>query len=186
MYWPEKEIFEGIKRGDRDLFDSVFKNYYFGLRVFAFDFVKSLDVADEIVQEVFLNLWEKHNNLQIKSSLKAYLYKCVQNYCLNYLRSDKGFKNVVQLDLIPEQSDFLLVEMSFDELDASFSEQIEIELDRAIKSLPEQCQQIFLLSRFENYSYPEIAERLGVSVSTVKTQMSRAMQKLRAIMDNYL
>jgi len=187
MLWPEKDIFDGIRKGDRKIFDLVFKEYYSGLCTFATDYVRNHDTAREIVQEVFFNLWENHHKIYINSSLKAYLYRSVHNLCVNFLRNSSQFaRNNIQLEQVKQQADLLFIEMPDDIFEAAFTEQLEQKLDKAIENLPEQCRIVFCASRYENLSYPEIAEKLNISLSTVKTQMSRAMDKLREIVDNYL
>lgn len=186
MYWPEEDCFNAIRKGDRNAFNSVFKQYYSGLCIFANDYVKSFDLAEEIVQEVFLNIWENHHKIQIKVSLKAYLYRSVHNYCLNYLRNNvHRSHHTIQIEELNQLSDLLFVDIPEEAFDASFSEEVELALEKAIDSLPEQCRTIFRLSRYENIPYPEIANQLGISLSTVKTQMSRAMHKVRELMDHY-
>ena len=187
MLWPDKDIYEGIRKGNRAIFDSVFKEYYSGLCILAKDYVKSVDIAEEIVQEVFFNLWENHHKIHIKSSLKAYLYRCVHNLCINYLRQNNPqTKNSVQFEELENLSDLHFIEIEDHIFDIAYNEKLEQEFEKAIESLPEQCKNIFHMSRYENIPYPEIAKRLNISLSTVKTQMSRAMNKLRNIMDEYL
>jgi RNA polymerase sigma-70 factor (ECF subfamily) len=186
MLWLEQEILKGIRNGDRSIFDSVFKEFYSKLCAFAKDYVKSNDIAQELVQEVFFNLWESHSKIHIKSSLKAYLYRSVHNHCLNYIRQINTRARNLQIEQIDEWSDLLSLELREDVFDEIFTEKVEFELEKAIASLPEQCGNIFRLCRYENLSYPEIAKQLDISLSNVKTQMSRAMNKLRECMDKYL
>lgn len=186
MNWLEKDIYEGIKNGDKNIFDLVFKSHYSGLCIFANDYLKSYDIAEEVVQEVFVTLWEKRSKIIIKTSLKAYLYRCVRNGCLNYIRdnSTKDFKKV-QIEEIKSRSDLMFIEIPDTVFDWAFTETMEHELDETIESLPEQCRIIFNMSRYENLPYPKIAETLNISLSTVKTQMSRAVNKLREKMSKY-
>lgn len=88
MTLQDDNMLKGINRGDKRIFDLVFKSYYSGLCVFAKDYLRSMDAAREITQEVFLSLWENRGKLKIKSSLKAYLYRSVHNRCLNYIRNE--------------------------------------------------------------------------------------------------
>jgi RNA polymerase sigma-70 factor (ECF subfamily) len=186
MHWPEEDIFDALRNGDRNAFNSVFKQYYSGLCTFANDYIRSYDLAEEIVQEVFLNIWENRHKIHINISLKAYLYRSVHNHCLNFLRNNMHWsRNTIQLEELKQPSDLLFIEIPGDTFDTFFTEKIEQDLEKAIEALPEQCKTIFCLSRYENIPYPEIAKQLGVSLSTVKTQMSRAMHKIREIMDDY-
>jgi RNA polymerase sigma-70 factor, ECF subfamily len=187
MDLPDSDILEGITNGDKKIFDLVFKKYYSGLCTFANDYLRSLDIAQEIVQEVFLYLWENRGRLQIQISLKAYLYRSVYNRCMNYIRDNTSLSyKKINIDQLKNQSDLLFIEIPDTIFDTSFSDQIEQELEQTIEGLPEQCKMIFRLSRYENLSYPEIAHHLDISLSTVKTQMSRAMNKLHEKMSKYL
>jgi RNA polymerase sigma-70 factor (ECF subfamily) len=187
MNLSNDDMLKGINRGDRKIYDLVFKSYYSGLCAFANDYLRSPDAAREISQEVFLYLWENRSKIRIKSSLKAYLYRSVHNRCLNYIRDNLtvSYKEI-QVDQLKSQADLLFIEIPEGKYDKFFSEQAEQELETAIESLPEQCKIIFRLCRYENFTYPEIAKRLKISTSTVKTQMSRAMKKLREKMKRYL
>jgi len=183
----DSDIFEGINNGDKKIFNSVFKKYYHGLYSFAKDYLRSHEAAQEIIQEIFLHLWENHNKLQIKISLKAYLYRSVHNRCMNYIRDNLSISHHnIQIDQLKIQYDLSFIELPDKVFELSFSEQLEHELEAAIESLPEQCKRIFCLNRFENLMYPEIADQLNISLSTVKTQMARAMAALHLKMKHYL
>ncbi|UCH14181.1 MAG: RNA polymerase sigma-70 factor [Bacteroidales bacterium] len=187
MSLRDDNMIKGINRGDKKTFDLAFKSYYPGLCVFAKDFLRSADAAREITQEVFLSLWEKRGKLQIKSSLKAYLYRSVHNRCLNYIRDDlKLSHKEINFDQLKNQADLLFNDVPEGIYDQIFSGRIEQDLETEIEQLPEQCKTIFRLCRYENLTYPEIAKQLNISLSTVKTQMSRAMKKLREKMGRYL
>jgi len=183
----DDDMLKGINRGDKKIYDLVFKSYYSGLCTFAKDYLRSLDAAREISQEVFLYLWENRGKLQINSSLKAYLYRSVHNRCLNYIRDNLTLSHKeIQFDQLKNQADLLFIGIPEDVHDKFFSEQMEQELETAIELLPEQCKRIFRLCRYENLTYKEIAKLLNISPSTIKTQMSRAMKKLREKMIRYL
>lgn len=179
----ENEIIKGLRDGNRDIFNMVFKSFYSILVSFARDLLKSYDLAREVVQEIFVRLWENHTRINIQTSLKAYLYKSVNNACLNYMRNNKRSivqpVDVVHLhyleDLVADDSNWLNTPGQL--------EMMEANLRKAIDHLPDQCRQIFLLCRFEHLTYPQIAEKLSVSLSTVKTQMGRAMAKLKEALE---
>lgn len=183
----DSDIFEGIKKGDKRFFDLIFKNYYAGLLTFARDYIRSSDAAKEVVQDIFVNLWENHEKIQIKSSIKAYLYRSVHNRCMNYLRDTiSNSRQHIPIEKLKDQIGLMCIDYSESFFNESFSEQVQKELDETIESLPEQCRKIFRLNRYEKLSYPEIADLLNVSLSTIKTQMSRAMVTLHDKMKKYL
>jgi RNA polymerase sigma-70 factor (family 1) len=187
MDLQDSEIIEGIANGNKKIFDMIFKKFYPGLCSFANDYLRSIDIAQEITQEVFLYLWENQGKIEIKISLKAYLYRSIHNRCMNYIRDNSSLSHKrIHIDQLKSQSDLLFIEISDSIFDQIFSDQVEKELEQTIENLPEQCKIIFRLNRYENLSYPEIAQKLDVSLSTVKTQMSRAMNKLHEKMSKYL
>jgi RNA polymerase sigma-70 factor (ECF subfamily) len=179
----EKEIISGLSQGNRDIFNIVFKSFYSLLCAYARELVKSYQTAEEIVQDVFVKLWENHSRLHIETSLKAYLYRSVYNGCLNFIRDTKktsyqhvDIHNSGYLDeLVTEEPEWLSSPERIDRMEDA--------IKRTIHELPEQCRQIFILCRHEHLSYPQIAEKLGVSLSTVKTQMGRAMSRLKEAVD---
>ena len=175
----EKKVLEGLRRGDHKTFEIVFKDYYPRLCNYANGLLHSFDSAEEIVQEVFINFWNNHGKIEIYTSLKPYLYRSVYYGCLNYLRKNKKIIHSVQLNNESNpKTELLFLATSTTPFTLLVSEEFEKELGRAIEDLPDQCRKVFCLSRFENLSYAEIAEKLGLTVSTVKTHMSRAMTKL--------
>ncbi len=186
MNIDDKDIINGITNGNKAVFDLVFRRYYSGLCTFANDFIHFYDLAEEITQDMFVYLWENHGKIQIKNSLKAYLYRSIHNRCLNYLRDNNFSHKTIKIDSIKGRADSIFNEIPESVFDLAFSESIEHELEQTIENLPDQCKTIFRLHRFENMSYKEIADRLDVSTSTVRTQISRALSKIRDKMGKFL
>jgi RNA polymerase sigma-70 factor (family 1) len=187
MNFKDNDILTGITSGNKEVFDLVFRRYYSELCIFANDYVHSPDIAQEITQDMFVYLWENHSRIQIKISLKAYLYRSVHNRCMNYFRSKTYQMNKeVLIDNLMNHDVLLSTEISETVFDLLFSEKLEHELEKTIEMLPEQCRIIFEMNRYENLSYKEIADRLEVSASTVRTQIARALHKIRNKMSKYL
>lgn len=186
MGYREKELIKGLQLGDKSTFDFLFRGYYSGLCSYANTYLKSMDISEEIVQEVFVRLWEKHNKIYIHTSIRAYLYQSVFNSCMNYIRGirSSGFKHV-DLEDVSVRNELMSMDLADAEFSQLFSEEIEKDLENAIRNLPDQCREIFRMCRLENLSYKEISNQLDVSRSTVKTQMSRAMNKLLKQMEKY-
>jgi RNA polymerase sigma-70 factor, ECF subfamily len=176
----EKDLFEKIQKGDNKAFGLLFQSNYSQLCVFANDFLHKTEIAEEIVQDVFLKLWNTRSEIFIKSSLRSYLYKMVQNHSLNYIRDHSTQKTIKEemLDDIDVYDNQLNREIADTALDEILSDEVERELTLALSQLPEQCRDIFILCRFDGLTYSEIAQKYNISVSTVKTQMGRAMEKL--------
>ena len=177
----EKILFTRAQEGDEDSFEILFNYYYPRLCTYASVFVKYPDVAEEIVQETFIRIWEKRTMISIRTTFKAYLYRSVHNNCINYLKGkkylsdrDENFRNEVlkQTELISRNMDAEIIEKIV-------SEELETEFRKSLKSLPAQCLEVFMMCRNEKLSYSETAEKMGISVNTVKTQMKRALAKLK-------
>ncbi len=183
----EQELFNNLREGRDDSFELIFRKYFPGLCSYAIGYVKSKEVATEIVEDLFLYLWENFEDLVITTSMKAYLYQSVHNRCLKYVRHlkvEQKYNDYMHYTLIDAE---LLHPVSDSYPIANLiSQELEELVDQAIQSLPEKCRVIFCLQRFDNLTYPEVAEKLDVSVNTVKTQMTRALQKLRESLKDYL
>jgi RNA polymerase sigma-70 factor, ECF subfamily len=186
MSISEKELIAGLQQGNKSAFDFLFRSYYSGLCSYATTYLKSADISDEIVQEVFIRLWEKHKKILIHTSLRAYLYQSVFNGCMNYIKSmqSSGFKHV-DLEDASIRNELISMDMADAEFTRIFNEDVERDLEDAIRDLPDQCREIFKMCRTDNLSYTEISDQLKVSKSTVKTQMSRAMSRILRQMEKY-
>ena len=166
-----------IINDDVKAYEKIFGHYYSDLCRFVLVYVKDKTIAEEIVQEVFITIWEKRKKLNIQHSLKSYLYSSVKNRALNYLRDNKPH-HFADLQIARDNEDVSEINyLEYNELSKLIEE--------SINSLPEKCKEIFLLSREENLSNPEIAARLDLSVKTVKNQMGIALQKIRTHLQPY-
>ena len=142
--------------------------------LFAIHYVKEEEAAKEIVQEAFINLWEKRESIDPEREVKSYLSSSVRNRCLNYLRDNKRFNGTLLSlgGLLPLPASEEYNQIEFRELSG--------QIHRAIEELPEKCREIFRLNRFEQMKYQQIADYLNISIKTVETQMSKALAHLRS------
>jgi len=176
MPFIDKEIWHKVQQGDEKAFEMVFKGYYSMLCTYACDLIKDLHQAKEVVQDVLVKLWLNRARVEINNSLKSYLYRSVHNHCINLVKHndvEKRLRDQYEKDL-PACSD-----ANEYALDPYFYEGIEKDIEEIIEALPDQCRNVFYLSRFERLSYEAIAQKLNISINTVKTQMRRALEKLR-------
>ncbi|WP_082435092.1 RNA polymerase sigma-70 factor [Pedobacter sp. Hv1] len=161
-------------------FEHLFKTHYKALHAYAHVILKDMDLAEEIVQNMFLRFWEKRELLNIQTSIKAYLYKCTYNDSLNYLKHEK---------VKTKYQDFTVHTMNTESEAASARVELgelELKLRAALNDLPEQCRTIFQMSRFEELKYREIADQLGLSIKTVENQMGKALRLLRIKLADFL
>ena len=165
---------------DKPAFEELFRSFFPGLVLFAQKYLPDQDTAKEIVHNVFLNLWEKRENVDTSSSLKSYLFTSVYNRCLNHIRDQKKFdKDETHFQRL-DSTDFANATDRLEE------QELEERIYDALQALPEKCREVFTLNRFEGLKYAEIAEKLGISVKTVEAQMSKALRILREKLIDYL
>lgn len=164
-------------------FEKLFRSEYQGLCFFAYKYIKDFEPAREIVQEAFTSLWEKGDEIDYSRNVKSYLTTTIHNRCLNYLRDNRKFNGTILeaehlLEIPSTGSDYDVNPMAENELQQS--------IQSAIDELPEKCREVFVLNRYEELKYKEIADRLGISVKTVEAQMSKALQHLRTRLAIYI
>lgn len=164
----------------RNNFDKIYVLYYSRMFRFAKEYVLFDEDAENIVQNVFLLLWEKREVLDIQISLVSYLFALVKNKSLDYLRH-KVIADEYKQELSAKLTALELLNYSF-----TSDEEIEQILMTAINKLPERCRQVFLKSRIEGKRNREIANELNLTVSTVENQMTIALRKLRVELKDYL
>ena len=165
---------------DKATFESLFRSEFTGLCFFALQFTKDIDMAWEITQEAFISLWVKRESIDLSKPVKTYLSTTVRNKCLNWLRDNKKFNKEI-LDI-----EGLLSDKTYVQPDRLVEAEIRDRIGIAIEELPEKCREIFVLNRHENLKYQEIATRLEISVKTVETQMSKALQHMRNRLAEFL
>jgi len=145
----------------------------------AFTLLKEREEAEEIVQEVFVKIWERRHSIDVKSSLRNYLYSAVRNACFNHLKHQSVERNYAN-EKKNEPDEHNMVEENL------IGSELGILIHQVIEQLPEKRREIFELSRFEGLKYNEIAERLNISIKTVEAQMGQALKYLKSHLRDYL
>ena len=171
-----------ITPGDLDQFRSLYKEYYSALCVYATGFTRDNQIAEEVVQDVFVKIWEHSGTLSINTSISSYLYTSVKNASLNHLKHLQvvnKFNEYYTQKLQDAQDLYYLSQETGDSL--MIANELEERLLEEIELLPDQCKKIFKMSRFENMKHQEIADELGVTINTVHRQTSIALEKLKRI-----
>jgi len=169
----ERECVARIRAGDESAFETLFHSYHAPLCAFAYRYVEARDLAEEIVQEVFLYVWERRETWDVRTSVKNYLFTAVRNAAMSYLRHERVVRQreaeTVELFARPAASADGRVRTA--ELVAA--------VRRAVDRLPERRRLMFTLHREQGLTYPEIAEVLEISPKTVEVQVGRALKALR-------
>lgn len=171
----EHILFGDIKDGNEKVFNQAFEKYYSCLCFYTDKIIHDFDLSRSIVQQVFVDLWIKRENLKIES-LKSYLYQSVRNASLDVLKHKKTELKYLSTLQKTESEQF-----------SDLMEEAELadKINKAIEHLPEKCREIFVLCRFEELKYAEIASRLNISVKTVEMQICIALKKMRNELAEY-
>jgi len=174
----ERELLARIREGDADAFETLFVTHYEGMCALAYMLIRSRDAAEDIVANVFRNLWRRHREWQPLGSLRTYLLTATRNEALNTLRAirrrNARHQEAAREDVVPALAAPALTpdaELAANEIGAA--------VERAAADLPPQCRAVFLLRWTEGLKQREIAERLGVSIKTVEMHMTRALRVIR-------
>lgn len=176
----DQYLIKGLQTRNKVIFDFVFHYYYSGLCAYSERITKKQDVAEDIVQDLFVTLWIKNNQIEIITSLKNYLFTSVKNRSLDYLkREERKLKSISKLQSEASRYENL-TSLWFAE------NELRTIIDNSLEKLPPRCREIFELSRFKGYKNQEIADRLNLSKRTVELQISNALKQLRIDLKEYL
>jgi RNA polymerase sigma-70 factor (ECF subfamily) len=170
----DRNDIELLLNGNIEAYEVVYKNFFKPLYVYAYSMLNDEMKAEEVVQTIFLKLWEKQETIDIQTSLKAYLYRSVHNASLNVIKHEK-----VKQQYETYATHAMKTTKSETPAHTTMYKNLENKLREALNELPEQCRTVFQLSRFEELKYREIAERLSISEKTVEGHMGKALKLLR-------
>lgn len=174
-----------LVHGDREHFKNVFEKYYQPLCHLSLHYLEDEDEAMDVVQDTFLKLWERREELNPNSNLTNFLFTLVKNNCLNIIKRKqvllKHHEKIKWMEMHYQYESLLRVESDY----LDFNE-LKEKIDQAIERLPKNCRLVFELSRFEELKNHEIAERLGISKKTVEAHLTKALKILRNELRDYL
>ncbi len=159
-------------------FQQVFEQYYNALCNYAFTFLKESSSSEDVVQEVFVKIWEKRQDLVTSDTIRFYLFRAVRNNCLTWLQNEKKTVMVELNDY--DAPDTQTSHMDDEKPEVDYRQQ----LAEAMNQLPPKCREVFVLSRLSKQSYKEIAGTMNISVKTVENQIGKALKLLRAYVIN--
>ncbi len=178
----ERECMTDLATNEEISFEQLFKTNYSKLIFFANKFVNDMEEAEELVSDVFAALWENKDKYTFSPSFHGFLFKMVQNRCLNYLKHKKVENEYISY-LYKHK---LIHESSFFEEEKVIAKEFEKHIAEAIENLPERCKAVFKLSRFKHKKNKEIATILNISNKTVERQITIALEKLRFGLQNLI
>jgi RNA polymerase sigma-70 factor (ECF subfamily) len=168
----ERELLGRLRRGEDAAYETIFRQWYAPLVAMTTALLRDRGPAEEVVQDVLLELWRRRESITFETSLRAYLFQAARNRALNHLRR-----------LRVEARGEATIAAGMPTVEAADSEAREAELNAAIQAaiagLPDRCREVFELSRVNGLKYSEIATRLGISVKTVEAQMGKALRVMR-------
>lgn len=176
----ERDIIVRLKEGDQAAFELIFHFYYSGLVIYATQFTADQFEAEEIVQDFFVRLWQKRQQILQSDSLKNYFFLSVKNSSLNFLKHKK-----VEARYLKNLSDLSNQHLVY-EPDLYVATELQEKIKNAIDRLPEKCGVIFIRSRIHGLKNEEIALELNLSKRTVETQISNALKVLRVELQDYV
>lgn len=179
MNYSDAELLILLKDSDSHAIKLIYERYWKRLYLAAFSIIQDAHQSEDIVQEVLLQLWVRREEITI-GSLKSWLFTAVRYKVLTYITTGKNRKVLLEQDELEQLAGLAEIKDRLNEKD------MERMLELGIASLPERCQQVFVLSRKEHLTNKEIAERMGISIKTVEAQMTIALKSLRFSMGDYL
>jgi len=168
-----------LKANNQSAFQEIFRQHYPSACKAIRRFIKESSIIEDLAQDVFVRFWEKRHQINITTSIGAYIHRMAVNEALTFLRKQKRF----QQDSI---EDFSFADKQSSSIEVMEGEELKVKIKRAIDSLPSKCRTVFLLSRHEELSYKEIAAKLDISVKTVENQMGKALRVMREHLKDHL
>lgn len=169
----DEELWQGCRSGDVKAYNALYKRYSRQLILFCTHKLNSLETAEELVNDTFVTLWEKRDQVEVHSNMASYLFTMVKNGMLQYLRRKKDIVELVEEMSTIEVADTVQTE------DNIYYQELYRDLTLITDNLPERCGKIFQMSRNEQKSTREIAEELNLSDQTVKNQLTKALKVIR-------
>lgn len=170
----DQQLLRQMSEGDKQAFTAIYRRYWEDLYITAVKALRNKTEAADVVQDVFLSVWNRRNELNIQGSLAAYLHTSIRYKCIHYIE-----KNITRKDYLLQLAE---VEVSYYAATAEVNlqlKEIQETVNRTVAKMPPKMQDVYKLSRQEHLSYKEIAENMGISVETVKKHIQHALQLIR-------
>lgn len=173
------KIVESAKKDDEQALELLFSIYFPRLNDFARNVVKDDVISQDIVQEVFVKIWEKWSDIE-NINLEAFLFRLVRNRCIDYIKHMKVVNNRMhEIQISSKYEELYRIDFIGNEPYVLIEKELKTKIEETIQRLPERCREVFILSRLNGLKNREIAERLNINIKNVERHLSRAMQSFR-------
>jgi len=172
-------LISAIIKRDKKLFEVLYKQYYQQLFAIAYRYLGQVEIAEEVVHDVFITIWNKADQINVQYSMKSYLFKAVVNSALNYIKKEKADTEKRMAYLFIQDKEIVYEES------AETDEVLLKSLEEALELLPAKCKQVMYLSRFGKLKQQEIALQMDISVKTVKNHLTYGFQRLREHLEKH-
>ena len=169
----ENEILDGLKKNNISAFNTLYRSCSKPLYLYLLQKLKDPELCNDVLQDIFVNIWEKRESLNIEISLKSYLYQTARYKIIDIYRT-----NIKYQKYLAELADYMITDASLitDRID---NRQRLQQIETVVNNMPEKMREIFILSRFEHQTTKDIAQKTNLSPQTVKNQISKALRLLR-------
>ena len=168
-------VFRNIQKGDKTAFEKLFKRFYPRLYDFALKVVKNKETAEDIIQDIFIKLLERKEKIK-PVNIEGFIFKILKNQCITYLRSIRILENVkVSLHKLSHIEELYRIDFLRDEPYILIEKELQLEINRIIKNLPDRCKEVFILSRIIGLKNREIAQKLGINIKNVERHITKAL-----------
>lgn len=171
LYLNDSELIDRLKQDDEEAIALIYKNYWEPLYRAAYNIIKDRDICEDMVQELFIRLWNNRHAIEITVSLKAYLHASIRYEVYRQIRMGRVKEHIYDQLLERLHAPGVHANIEYEELVAQIS--------AIVNQLPEKCREVYKLSRQENLTHKQIAERLNISTKTVENHLTKALRQLR-------
>lgn len=172
-------LFDQIKSGDQKALELLFSIYFPRLNDFARNVVKDDVISQDIVQDVFVKVWEKREEIE-SINLEAYLFRLVRNRCIDYIKHVKVVSNRMQeIQISSKYEELYRIDFIGNEPYVLIEQELKLKIEKTIQGLPERCREVFIMSRMNGLKNKEIAEKLNINIKNVERHLTRALQTFR-------
>jgi RNA polymerase sigma-70 factor, ECF subfamily len=173
------QLFEKIQNDNKNAFELLYKKLFPRLKDFAYRVVKDEDIAKDLVQDVFIKLWEKKKEIKL-INIEAFIFKVLRNQCISHIKNLKIVENVkINLSGLNQAEELYRIDFIKNEPYLLVEKELQQEVENIMNSLPEQCKNVFHLSRIEGLKNREIAEQLGINIKNVERHITRALNSFK-------